>query len=84
MTEVAAPGDARLVRAARGAVAAVQTALRVLEGESVRLRAMALTSQAATYWVGLTLGPLLLAGSIMVGHSTPPVRRSGPSSRRTS
>lgn len=169
MTEVAAPGDARLVRAARGAVAAVQTALRVLEGESVRLRAMALTyislfalvpalvvafsvvqaftgmdrisgsvheflfdnlavgaratiepylqrfvqkahvrsaglvggallvwsavslfsnvdravndiwgirrrrplaSQAATYWVGLTLGPLLLAGSVMVGHST--------------
>jgi membrane protein len=169
VTEVAAPGDARLVRAARGAVAAVQTALRVLEGESVRLRAMALTyislfalvpafvvafsvvqaftgmdrisgrvheflfdnlavgaratiepylqrfvqnahvrsaglvggallvwsavslfsnvdravndiwgirrrrplaSQAATYWVGLTLGPLLLAGSIMVGHST--------------
>jgi hypothetical protein len=42
VTEVAAPGDARLVRAARGAVAAVQTALRVLEGESVRLRAMAL------------------------------------------
>jgi membrane protein len=169
VTEVAAPGEARLVRAARGAVAAVQTALRVLEGESVRLRAMALTyislfalvpalvvafsvvqaftgmdrisgrvheflfdnlavgaratiepylqrfvqnahvrsaglvggallvwsavslfsnvdravndiwgirrrrplaSQAATYWVGLTLGPLLLAGSIMVGHST--------------
>jgi membrane protein len=29
-----------------------------------------LPSQAATYWVGLTLGPLLLAGSIMVGHST--------------
>lgn len=27
-----------------------------------------LTSQAVIYWVSLTLGPLLLAGSVMVGH----------------
>jgi membrane protein len=144
----------RLERSARAAIQAVETALRVLEGETVRLRAMALTyitlfalvpalvvafsvvqaftgmdrisarvsevlfenlavgarvtsaglvggaflvwsavslfsnvdravndiwgirrrrslsSQAVTYWMGLTLGPLLLAGSVMVGHST--------------
>lgn len=29
-----------------------------------------LAQQAVIYWVGLTLGPLLLAGSVMVGHST--------------
>ncbi len=27
-----------------------------------------LTSQAVIYWVSLTLGPILLAGSVMVGH----------------
>jgi membrane protein len=27
-------------------------------------------SQAVIYWMGLTLGPLLLAGSVMLGHST--------------
>jgi membrane protein len=33
-------------------------------------RRRSLSSQAVTYWMGLTLGPLLLAGSVMVGHST--------------
>jgi membrane protein len=28
-----------------------------------------LVQQAIIYWVGMTLGPLLLAGSVMVGHS---------------
>jgi membrane protein len=29
-----------------------------------------LRDQAVTYWVGLTVGPLLLAGSIYLGHTT--------------
>ncbi len=29
-----------------------------------------LRDQAVTYWVGLTVGPLLLAGSIYLGHAT--------------
>src|SRR5512144_2594183 len=29
-----------------------------------------LGQQAITCWVGVTLGPLLLAGSVMLGHST--------------
>jgi membrane protein len=33
-------------------------------------RRRSVTSQAVIYWVGLTLGPLLLAASVMVGHST--------------
>jgi membrane protein len=33
-------------------------------------RRRSLAQQAITYWVAITLGPLLLAGSVMVGHST--------------
>ncbi len=33
-------------------------------------RRRSLAQQATIYWVGMTLGPLLLAGSVMVGHST--------------
>jgi len=32
-------------------------------------RPRALRSQAVIYWVGLTLGPLLLAGSLVLGHA---------------
>ncbi len=32
-------------------------------------RRRSLTQQAVTYWVGVTLGPLLLAGSITLGHT---------------
>jgi membrane protein len=33
-------------------------------------RRRSLASQATIYWVGITLGPLLLAGSVMLGHFT--------------
>jgi membrane protein len=33
-------------------------------------RRRTVVQQAVIYWVGLTLGPLLLAGSVMAGHST--------------
>ncbi len=33
-------------------------------------RRRSVTQQAVIYWVGLTLGPLLLAGSVMVSHAT--------------
>jgi membrane protein len=33
-------------------------------------RRRSIAQQATIYWVGITLGPLLLAGSVMVGHST--------------
>jgi membrane protein len=33
-------------------------------------RRRSITQQAVIYWVGITLGPLLLAGSVMVGHTT--------------
>jgi len=33
-------------------------------------RRRSVAQQATIFWVGLTLGPLLLAGSVMVGHST--------------
>jgi membrane protein len=33
-------------------------------------RRRSLAQQAIIYWVGITLGPLLLASSVMVGHST--------------
>ncbi len=33
-------------------------------------RRRSITQQATIYWVGITLGPLLLAGSVMLGHST--------------
>lgn len=32
-------------------------------------RRRSITQQAVIYWVGLTLGPLLLAGSVMAGHA---------------
>jgi membrane protein len=33
-------------------------------------RRRSIAQQATIYWVGITLGPLLLAGSVMVGHTT--------------
>ena len=33
-------------------------------------RRRSVAQQATIFWVGMTLGPLLLAGSVMVGHST--------------
>jgi membrane protein len=33
-------------------------------------RRRSLAQQATIYWVGMTLGPILLAGSVMLGHST--------------
>ncbi len=33
-------------------------------------RRRSITQQAIIYWVGMTLGPLLLASSVMLGHST--------------
>jgi membrane protein len=33
-------------------------------------RRRTLAQQATIYWVGITLGPLLLAGSVMIGHTT--------------
>jgi membrane protein len=33
-------------------------------------RRRSIAQQATIYWVGMTLGPLLLAGSVMAGHTT--------------
>jgi membrane protein len=67
LTSAGLVGGALLVWSAVSLFSNVDRALNDIWG--IRRR-RSLGSQAVTYWVGLTLGPLLLAGSVMVGHST--------------
>ena len=67
VTSAGLVGGALLVWSAVSLFSNVDRALNDIWG--IRRR-RSLASQAVTYWVGLTLGPLLLAGSVMVGSST--------------
>jgi membrane protein len=60
-------GGAFLVWSAVSLFSNVDRAVNDIWGVKRRRR---MASQAVIYWVGLTLGPLLLAASVMVGHST--------------
>ncbi len=67
LTSAGLVGGALLVWSAVSLFSNVDRAVNDIWG--IRRR-RSLSSQAVTYWMGLTLGPLLLAGSVMVGHST--------------
>jgi membrane protein len=67
LTSAGLVGGALLVWSAVSLFSNVDRAVNDIWGVRRRRR---LRAQAVIYWVGLTLGPLLLAGSVMVGHST--------------
>ncbi len=67
LTSAGLVGGALLVWSAVSLFSNVDSALNDIWG--IRRR-RSIAAQAVIYWVGLTLGPLLLAGSVMVGHST--------------
>jgi membrane protein len=60
-------GGALLVWSAVSLFSNVERAVNDLWGIA---RRRPLAQKAVTYWVGLTLGPLLLAGSVTLGHAT--------------
>jgi len=67
LTSAGLVGGALLVWSAVSLFSNVDRAVNDIWGIRRRRR---LRSQAVIYWVGLTLGPLLLAASVMIGHST--------------
>jgi membrane protein len=67
LTSAGLVGGAFLVWSAVSLFSNVDRAVNDIWGIRRRRR---LRSQAVIYWVGLTLGPLLLAASVMIGHST--------------
>jgi membrane protein len=67
LTSAGLVGGALLVWSAVSLFSNVDRAVNDIWGIRRRRR---LRAQAIIYWVGLTLGPLLLAASVMVGHST--------------
>jgi membrane protein len=67
LTSAGLVGGALLVWSAVSLFSNVDRAVNDIWG--IRRR-RTLASQAVTYWVGLTLGPLLLAASVMLAHST--------------
>ncbi len=66
LTSAGLVGGALLVWSAVSLFSNVDRAVNDIWGVRRRRR---IASQAVIYWVGLTLGPLLLAGSVMVAHS---------------
>jgi membrane protein len=66
LTSAGIVGGALLVWSAVSLFSNVDRAVNDIWGVRRRRR---LAAQAVIYWVGLTLGPLLLAASVMVGHS---------------
>lgn len=66
LTSAGLVGGALLVWSAVSLFSNVDRAVNDIWGVRRRRR---IAAQAVIYWVGLTLGPLLLAGSVMVGHS---------------
>jgi len=66
LTSAGLVGGALLVWSAVSLFSNVDRAVNDIWG--IRRR-RSVASQAVIYWVGLTLGPLLLAGSVMVAHS---------------
>jgi membrane protein len=67
LTSAGVVGGALLVWSAVSLFSNVDRAVNDIWGIRRRRR---LRAQAVIYWVGLTLGPLLLAASVMMGHST--------------
>jgi membrane protein len=67
LTSAGLVGGALLVWSSVSLFRNVDSALNEIWG--VRRR-RSLAQQATIYWVGMTLGPLLLASSVMLGHST--------------
>ncbi len=67
LTSAGLVGGAFLVWSAVSLFSNVDRAVNDIWGVKRRRR---MASQAVIYWMGLTLGPLLLAASVMVGHST--------------
>lgn len=67
LTSAGLVGGAFLVWSAVSLFSNVDRAVNDIWGVKTRRR---MASQAVIYWVGLTLGPLLLAASVVVGHST--------------
>ncbi len=67
LTSAGLVGGALLVWSAVSLFSNVDRAVNDIWG--IRRR-RSIAAQAVIYWVGLTLGPLLLAASVMVGHST--------------
>jgi membrane protein len=67
LTSAGVVGGALLVWSAVSLFSNVDRAVNDIWGIRRRRR---LRAQAIIYWVGLTLGPLLLAASVMIGHST--------------
>jgi membrane protein len=67
LTSAGLVGGAFLVWSAVSLFSNVDRAVNDIWGIRRRRR---LRSQVVIYWVGLTLGPLLLAASVMIGHST--------------
>jgi membrane protein len=67
LTSAGLVGGALLVWSAVSLFSNVDRAVNDIWGIRRRRR---LRAQAVIYWVGLTLGPLLLAASVMLGHST--------------
>ena len=66
LTSAGIVGGALLVWSARSLFTNVEGAVNQIWG--IRRR-RSLKEQAVIYWVGLTLGPLLLAASVMAGHA---------------
>jgi membrane protein len=66
LTSAGLVGGALLVWSAVSLFSNVDRAVNDIWGIRRRRR---LRAQAVIYWVGLTLGPLLLAGSVAIGHS---------------